>query len=80
MCTFVDRMVNLGIEQGIVQGEKRGMERGLERGEKRGMKQKEYEVICNMLRDNQPPERISKYTGQSISYICQIEKEFDEKS
>ena len=64
MCTFVDRMVNLGIEQ----------------GEKRGEKQKEYEVICNMLQDNQPPEQISKYTGQSISYICQIEKEFDEKS
>ena len=42
MCTFVDRMVNLGIEQGIeqgiVQGEKRGMERGIKRGEKRGMK------------------------------------------
>ena len=34
MCTFVDRMVNLGIEQ----GEKRGMERGIKRGEKRGMK------------------------------------------
>ena len=37
MCTFVDRMVNLGIEQGIEQGEKRGMERGIKRGEKRGM-------------------------------------------
>ena len=79
MCTFVDRMVNLGIEQGEKRGMERGMERGmkcgLERGEKRGMKQKEYEFICNMLRDNQPPERISKYTGQTIAYICQIEKE-----
>ena len=40
MCTFVDRMVNLGIEQGIeqgiVQGEKRGMERGLVQGTARG--------------------------------------------
>ena len=61
MCTFVDRMVNLGIEQGIEQGEK----------------QKEYEVICNMLQDNQSLEQISKYAGQPIAYITRIEKELE---
>ena len=38
MCTFVDRMVNLGIEQGEKRGMERGIERGMERGMKRGMK------------------------------------------
>ena len=38
MCTFVDRMVNLGIEQGEKRGMERGIERGIERGMERGMK------------------------------------------
>ena len=37
MCTFVDRMVNLGIEQGEKRGMERGIERGMERGIERGM-------------------------------------------
>ena len=32
-----------------------------------------YKIICNMLRDNQSPEIISKYTEQPLEYVYQIQ-------
>ena len=53
MCTFVDRMVNLGIEQGIeqgiVQGEKRGEKRGMKRGLVQGTARGKMEVLVHQI-------------------------------
>ena len=49
MCTFVDRMVNLGIEQGIVQGEKRGIKRGMKRGLIQGTARGKMEVLVHQI-------------------------------
>ena len=63
MCTFVDRMVNLGIEQGIekgiVQGEKRGMERGLVQGTARGKMEVLVHLIAKKWNRNQSVPEIA---------------------
>lgn len=32
-------------------------------------------MICNMLRDEQSPELISKYTEEPLEYIYQVQQE-----
>ena len=49
MCTFVDRMVNLGIEQGIEKGEKRGEKRGMKRGLVQGTARGKMEVLVHQI-------------------------------
>ena len=46
-----------------------------EEGREEGKKEGEYKIICNMLRDSQSPEIISKYTEQPIEYIYQIQRQ-----
>ena len=46
-----------------------------EEGREEGKKEGEYKIICNMLRDSQSPEIISKYTEQPIEYIYQVQRQ-----
>ncbi len=64
-----------GYEDGLEDGIERGIERGVERGIERGIKQKEYQVISRMLRENLSEETISKYTGCSVERVNQIKNE-----
>lgn len=51
-----------------------GYEDGMMKGLQKGIEEKEYRFICNMLRDRQSPEQISKYAEQPLEYIYQVEK------
>ena len=48
-------------------------EEGIEKGREQGEENSRYKIICNMLRDNQSPEIISKYTEQPLEYVYQIQ-------
>lgn len=52
-----------------------GIEQGIERGIEQGEEQSRYKIICNMLRDSQSPEIISKYTEQPIEYVYQVQRQ-----
>ena len=68
MCTFVDRMVNLGIEQ----GEKRGMERGMKRGLVQGIARGEMRVLVHLTAKKW-------YRNQSVSEIAESLEEEETK-
>lgn len=63
-----------GYEDGVAYGTKIGTEQGMEQGMNQGIEQGKYQFICNMLRDHQPPELISKYAERPLEYVHQIEK------
>ena len=44
-------------------------------GRQKGVEEGKKEVICNMLRDEQSPELISKYTEEPLEYIYQVQQE-----
>lgn len=46
-------------------------EEGIEQGEEKSR----YKIICNMLRDSQSPEIISKYTEQPLEYVYQVQRQ-----
>lgn len=52
---------------------------GYEDGVEQGSEQEKYRFICNMLRDNQPLELISKYAERPLEYVYQIEKRMMEE-
>ena len=52
---------------------------GYEDGVEQGGEQEKYRFICKMLRDNQPPELISKYTERPLEYVYQVEKRMMEE-
>ena len=54
-----------GYHAGIEEGIKEGLEKGIEEGSK----EKCHEIAKSMLNDNEPLDRISKYTGLSIEEI-----------
>ena len=54
---------------------KEGYEDGVVYGTKVGMEQGKYQFICNMLRDHQAPELISKYAERPLEYVYQVEKQ-----
>ena len=68
MCTFVDRMVNLGIEQ----GEKRGMKRGMKRGLVQGIARGEMRVLVHLTAKKW-------YRNQSVSEIAESLEEEETK-
>ena len=52
-----------------------GIEQGIEKGIEQGEENSRYKIICNMLRDSQSPEIISKYTEQPIEYVYQVQQQ-----
>ena len=64
-----------GMEEGIAQGIEQGIEKGIEQGIEQGEEHSRYKIICNMLRDSQSPEIISKYTEQPIEYVYQVQRQ-----
>lgn len=52
-----------------------GMEEGIAQGIEQGEEYSRYKIICNMLRDSQSPEIISKYTEQPIEYVYQVQQQ-----
>jgi predicted transposase/invertase (TIGR01784 family) len=52
-----------------------GLEQGVTQGIEQGRQKENRQIIQNMLRDNLSLEIISKYTGQSLDYIRQIQEE-----
>ena len=48
---------------------------GMKKGMEQGASEKSREIICTMLRDEQPPELISKYTKEPLEYVYQVKQE-----
>ena len=66
MDTFVDKMVNIGLEQGIEQGMKRGLE------------EKSKQIFYYMFDSNCSPEEVSDLTGQPVEYVRSLHEEYVE--
>lgn len=64
MCNLSQALVEQGIEQGI--------ERGIELGIEQGVDQKNMSLVKLMLEDNEPIEKIVKYTDYSVDKIKKI--------
>lgn len=85
----VERAVNECIEEGILSDFLRknrsevipmsifeyDEERHLRTVHEEGVEQEKYRFICNMLRDHQPPELISKYAERPLEYVYQVEQQ-----
>ena len=63
MFSIVDELENIGRQKGV----KEGMEKGAS--------EKSRKIICTMLRDEQSPELISKYTEEPVEYVYQVKQE-----
>ena len=68
MCTFVDRMVNLGIEQ----GEKRGMECGMAQGTARGKMELFVHQITKKWNKNQSVPEIAEALEEEEARVERI--------
>lgn len=64
MCNLSQALVEQGIERGI--------ERGIEQGIEQGVDQKNMSLVKLMLEDNEPIEKIVKYTDYSVDKIKKI--------
>ncbi len=60
-------MQEIAREEGLAKGREEGMAEGREEGIQ--------SVIRNMLKEKQPPEFISKMTGESVNYVYQVQEE-----
>lgn len=70
----VERMCNLsdGVEQkGIQKGIKIGIEKGIEQG----LEQSQRIIILNMLKENEPIEKICRYTQSEEDYVLRLKQE-----
>lgn len=47
----------------------------VEEGKEEGREEERIRIIENMLANHQTPEVISSMTGQSVEYICKLQKE-----
>ena len=54
-----------------------GIELGEKRGEKRGMKKRDVQIAKDMLKDNEPIEKITRYLRLDESTIIQLKTEID---
>jgi predicted transposase/invertase (TIGR01784 family) len=58
--------------EGIAVGEARGIEKGIKKGIKKGMEKGIERIAINMLKDNEPLDKISRFTGLSQDEIAKI--------
>lgn len=68
MYTFLDYFEEVGMEKGI----KKGMEKGIEKGRE----EEREEIYYRMFRNNRTPEAISDFTGESVEYLCDLQKKY----
>jgi predicted transposase/invertase (TIGR01784 family) len=54
--------------EGIAVGEARGIEKGIKKGMEKGIER----IAINMLKDNEPLDKISRFTGLSQDEIAKI--------
>lgn len=66
----MERMCNLS--DGV---ERIGLEKGLQKGLEEGLKQKQRIVVVNMLKENEPIDKICRYTECDESFVLQIKEE-----
>ena len=69
--------IKVGREAGIKVGIKVGREAGLKVGREAGLKEGIQEIVQNMLRAGETPEKIARYTGCEIQ---ELEKLLEQKS
>ena len=69
--------IKVGREAGIKVGIKVGREAGLKVGREAGLKEGRQEIVQNMLRAGETPEKIARYTGCEIQ---ELEKLLEQKS
>ena len=58
-----------GLEQGIEQGIEQGLEAGIAQGEASGRAEREIEMAKAMKSENEPVDKIIRYTGLSAEAI-----------
>lgn len=63
MCNLSDLVIERGVEQGIEQGIESGIE------------QKSYNLAQMMIREEEPTDKIMRYTGYSLEKIKEIAQE-----
>jgi predicted transposase/invertase (TIGR01784 family) len=64
-----------GIKEGIKEGMKEGIKEGMKEGMKEGIKESKNEIAKEMLKNNEPIEKIIKYTGLDGSIIDQLKNQ-----
>ena len=61
-------------EEGIEEGIEQGIERGIKQGLEQGILKEKTTIIIQMLADNEPIEKIIRYTGMTKEQIEGIKK------
>ena len=58
--------------EGLIEGEAKGMEKGIEKGIEQGIEQGIEKIAINMLMDNEPLDKICKFTGLSQDEVVKL--------
>ena len=66
-----------GIEKGIHDGIEKGIHDGIEKGKIVGVQEREIEMAKDMLRDNEPIEKIIRFVRLDESTIIRFKTEID---
>ena len=67
-----EKALKKGITKGKQEGLKEGEIKGIKKGKKEGKKEEKIEIAKGMIKDNEPVEKISKYTGLTRKEIEKI--------
>ena len=65
----LEQGIEQGIEQGLEQGIEQGLEAGIAQGEASGRAEREIEMAKAMKSENEPVDKIIRYTGLSAEAI-----------
>ena len=58
--------------EGLIEGEAKGMKKGIEKGIEQGIEQGIEKIAINMLMDNEPLDKICKFTGLSQDEVVKL--------
>jgi predicted transposase/invertase (TIGR01784 family) len=64
--------IRSSFNQGLEKGYKDGIEKGVEQGIEQGKKENARQLAIQMKKDNEPPEKIMRYTGLSSDEVAQL--------
>ena len=72
LAEYIEEGIQEGMQEGIQQGIKQGMQQGRQEGMQQGRQEREVEIAKNMLKDNEPIEKIVRYVRLDESTIIRL--------
>jgi predicted transposase/invertase (TIGR01784 family) len=72
MQTIAEKWIERGVERGVEKGVRIGVEKGVRIGVEKGVKERDEEIVMNMIRYGMNLKDVAKITGHPIEKIKQM--------